>query len=511
MEYSTECIKSFKTVVSKNECSKYDWDIIVPDYKPDVAKIIATDCKIQITSKEIMQERAMIGGNALINILYSPQDCPGVVKCVETTQPFSLVMELPGLRQNMSLNVMPSCSSIDVSILNSRKLHISCEISAFAHVTDISELNYISDINSGDILCKTKEFSTYRAISETENLINISEEIEVPMGKPSINEILKIDVKICEKNIKAINNKFVVKGELNVTTIYNSEIEGAEIEYMCHNIPFTEIFEVPDISDSSICDADILIKSINYLPTEDREGEKRSVLLDISMLVQSKNCEMVTFCPVIDAYSTNYELNCEKSCYHFDEIINKTEGHFNIKETAVFKCNDIMKIISMTVTENINKVSAGDNSIKTEGVLNTHILYLSSESSEIKCANTSIPFTYIIDCYGASDGVICDLKTEITKSAYNIISENELELRVNIEYTAVIKREAYNELICNMNLSEDKICRDNKSYISIYFCNEKEDLWEIAKRYKTTMDNILNINKITDEGEIKKGRKLLIP
>jgi hypothetical protein len=511
MEYSTESIRSFKTVVSKNECSKYDWDIIVPDYKPDVAKIIATDCKLQITSKEIMQERAMIGGNAIINILYSPVDFPGIIKCVETTQPFSMVIELPGLRQTMSLNVVPSCTDISVSILNSRKLHISSEISVFAVVTDISELNYMCNINSDDILCKTKEFSTYRAISETENIINLSEEIEVPMGKPSINEILKMDVKICEKNVKAINNKFVVKGELSVTTVYNSEIEGAEIEYMCHNIPFTEIFDVPDINENSVCDADIIIKNINYLPQEDREGEKRSVLLDISILIQSRNCEMVTFCPVIDAYSTGYDLKCEKSCYNFDEIINKTDGYFNIKETAVFNCNDIMKVIDMSVDEDINKVSAGENCIKTEGKLNVNILYISSENSEIKSAKASIPFNHIIDCYGACDGVICDLKTEISKSAYNILSDNELELRVNVEYTAVIKKESLNELICNMTLSEDKIYKDNKSYISIYFYNDKEDLWEIAKKYKTTVDNILSINKITEEGEIKKGRKLLIP
>ena len=93
----------------------------------------------------------------------------------------------------------------------------------------------------------------------------------------------------------------------------------------------------------------------------------------------------------------------------------------------------------------------------------------------------------------------------------NILSDNELEIRVNIEYTAVIKKESLNELICNMTLSEEKIFKDNKSYISIYFYNDKEDLWEIAKKYKTTVDNIFSINKITEEGEIKKGRKLLIP
>lgn len=512
MDITTNNIKSLKTIISKTETANYDWDIIVPDFKPDVGRIVSADGIPNIITKDIMQDRAMITGNIKISILYIPYDNPAVLKNVETVQNFNYVMELSGLRQNMGLNILATTDKINVSILNSRKLHLSCFMNFLGNVSSFNELNYISEIASEDIHYKTKEILTYKAICENENVINLVEEIEVPVGNPSIDEILKLDIKINNKNIKSIHDKIVVKGDLEIVTVYNSEIEGDIANYMCHEIPFTEIFDVPGVDENTICDAEFNLRNVTYLLKEDREGEKRIIQLEVSIFIQNKSYEKVKLNSIVDAYSLKHNIKTETENYMFDEIINQINGQFNIKDTINFGTEtDIVKIINMSPKSELTKVTTRDNSIILNGNIIIDILYVSKDNSEIKSASSTLAFEQVINCDGATEDIICDLKTDIIKCAYNIVSHNELEIRVNMEYTSVIKRDLSSEIILSISYDEENPLTLNKSGIVVYFCNGKENIWDIAKKYKTTVDEILSINGIDNESEIKSHMKLLIP
>ena len=44
----------------------------------------------------------------------------------------------------------------------------------------------------------------------------------------------------------------------------------------------------------------------------------------------------------------------------------------------------------------------------------------------------------------------------------------------------------------------------------MYIVKKGDNLWSIAKKYKTTVDKIANVNNILDENKIDIGQKLLI-
>ena len=70
MNFQNESIKNLKSKSKTNQSQNFDWDIIVPDSKPDIKSIITTDGVVSITGKEIMQDRAVINGNVKLTILY---------------------------------------------------------------------------------------------------------------------------------------------------------------------------------------------------------------------------------------------------------------------------------------------------------------------------------------------------------------------------------------------------------------------------------------------------------
>ena len=74
-------------------------------------------------------------------------------------------------------------------------------------------------------------------------------------------------------------------------------------------------------------------------------------------------------------------------------------------------------------------------------------------------------------------------------------------------------------MICvnEMNaLSEAKLLeskqkqKDDFSRLVIYYSNQKERLWDIARKFNTDIDDLTSINNLTDN-EVDKGMILLIP
>ena len=128
MEYQKENMSILKTVSKTAQTKNYEWDIIVPDSKPDIATIISTDGVVNITGKEIMQDRVVINGNVKITILYISSDDSKSIKSIENIQNFNCVLELKDLRQNMELNIYAFVNKISSNMLNSRKINVESVI-----------------------------------------------------------------------------------------------------------------------------------------------------------------------------------------------------------------------------------------------------------------------------------------------------------------------------------------------------------------------------------------------
>ena len=66
--------------------------------------------------------------------------------------------------------------------------------------------------------------------------------------------------------------------------------------------------------------------------------------------------------------------------------------------------------------------------------------------------------------------------------------------------------------ITNIVLDEEKkIDKSTQSGITVYFVQSGDELWDIAKRYHTTSEDILGTNKLESDVTLGVGQQLLIP
>ena len=64
-------------------------ETIVPDYCPDIARIIETEGKIYIHNRELRDGRAEITGTVRVTVLYTPEG-EGGIRTLEFAMPFTV-------------------------------------------------------------------------------------------------------------------------------------------------------------------------------------------------------------------------------------------------------------------------------------------------------------------------------------------------------------------------------------------------------------------------------------
>ena len=89
--------------------------------------------------------------------------------------------------------------------------------------------------------------------------------------------------------------------------------------------------------------------------------------------------------------------------------------------------------------------------------------------------------------------------------------DDKLEVRIELE----VRNEVYAEnkvcAITDAKFCEDKKKENNKGYaLVVYYSTSDELIWDIAKRYNTSVESIKKANGL-DCGQITEGKMLLIP
>ena len=77
------------------------------------------------------------------------------------------------------------------------------------------------------------------------------------------------------KDYRTDDNKIIAKGDINILTLYTGDNEEGSIQFMEHEIPFTQFIDLPGVGSRSECDVEYKIKDYSFNPQEDSDGELR--------------------------------------------------------------------------------------------------------------------------------------------------------------------------------------------------------------------------------------------
>ena len=498
---------TLKEIICTKYCqTKAECDLIVPDTKPDVQKILQVCAKPAITRKTPQQDKVSIQGVLNLTVIYIADD--GKIKSIFTKLDFNCTADCEGTDLSSHIYAEADLEEIDYQTLNSRKINIKCsvgiDIKSSRKIACAIPTGFENDCN---IITRFKDYSISCLSPEEEQNFRFRERIEVPAGKPDIQEIIKTDARCCSDGIRYEDGRISISGDIIFRTVYSDQ-EGylSSIE---ETLPFNETFGgvglpegEPDVC-LSVCDISFDIF--------EEDGIRRWLNIDILICASFKVSQNFNMCGIDDAFSTETPVRISRVRNETESIIDKNITQIAHKDSVLIPdyLPAVFRIADCSGEARVTGISIENGRITVDGEILSNILYSSDdENAHLSGMSHISSFSQTIDSPFASESSICEAKVFLDHISYSISADKEVELRFIVVLTLSLLRSEAMEIIEDISPDEDASPRPLPSAV-IYFADENETIWDIAKRFWVTPESIITANKLDDD-ILKKGQRICI-
>ena len=512
LKINKEIVPSAQMIYDGVQEQTVELDYILPDYYPDIFRLIRCQTIPVITSYSVNGDKLSYELRCDINILYCSEE-DSVLRCVTQRQSFSRTVDLGAFCESPEVNLKPKTEHINFRAVNKRRLDVRGAVSVKISVSCEKQQEVISDAFGMNIQVKKTPVRYASKRITLDKIVHISEDTELSPAQSAVQSIIKCECKVSDCEIKMISGKLLAKGEAIAELLYASENNGkGTVEAMKFSLPYSQIIDIEEIDESFDCTLTPIVINCEITPSAGKNGENTILKSDIEIRLVCCAVKTSTVMLATDAYSTVYP--CETSISTI-----KTEQQpvtYSEKRTLSAKLADEdsvpQTIYSMWCTpKNINtRVSNDGKSVVVSGMLTWSMAAMDSSGMMIM-PDRDEAFEETINISENINGCTISADVCVGDVSYNISAEGILtaktviDIRLSISSCGTIT--AITELSVDDSIKKE---RDGDYSIKLYYGAENEEIWDIAKRYSTSAAAVMEENELDGE-RLKNGGMLLIP
>lgn len=480
-----------------------DCDITLPDYCKDIQKILRCLCLPGVASVTASGSRLQAEGSVTVRILYVDED--EELGTYEQSLPFARYVEL----SEKSSVVFASCKIktgyMNCRAVNKRRVDVHGAVSLCfcAGVKDDSTV--VTGTDSGDIEKQTKALRLANSIADAGRYFGVTE-VENLNDKPAVASLVHTTGYALVNEVKVIKDKALVKGDLLISIGYTSH-ESNRIEAYDVRMPLSQIVDAVGLDENEIIDTQLHVTQLNVIPKTDGAGEYK--LLDISakLMVEMHAYREEELEAVTDAYSTKCAVNLERKRVPVLNLTESIDESFVVRKNADISAGELTEVLDIwcdSVTSSYRKSETG---IEIYGTANMSLIGASATDGYV-FLEQSIDYTYKKEL-GIAGDVFCTpcIRAVGYKTSKNADDTVELSVEFMVKTTVFEKQSV--ELLNDITPSDDeRAVSQNEGALIIYFAGKGENVWDIARRYNTTVKAVIAENEL--EAEILSDDKMLL-
>ena len=477
-------------------------ETIVPDYCPDIARIIATEGTVCVHSRDLREGRGSVSGTVRVTVLYVPEG-ERAIRTLNFSMPFTAESEGRAMTDCTCFTAAAEVETLDTRMLNPRKVFTHCrltlQLTGFRRV----RLTICSDAEAAQELGveKRQEKQTAVLLTQiTEKDFTFTEEITLPSNRPGAAEILVSHVAGTVTESRVVGSKLIFKGTFAIRLLYRTAEQTCGFQFC--ELPFSQIMETEGVCEGALSHVQLqLTGSDIQMDGGDPEGRDLAVTLYVratALLRQEVELNMLH-----DLYSTRYDLSYDAEPMTFTALYDTQSRRQSVREVLEIGV-EAESVLSVGA-------SCGPVSVSSEGLrsfVTVRALYLdeggtpllAERTVEVACPVELRPERQIrarAVCAGEIQSALTDRGIEV-----------RFAVDFSVEETAQSKRPS----ISAVRIDTDSVREfaGAPSLVLRYFGTDSS-FWELAKRYNTTISAILSANQLESEGDIPAEKLLLIP
>ena len=121
-----------------------------------------------------------------------------------------------------------------------------------------------------------------------------------------------------------------------------------------------------------------------------------------------------------------------------------------------------------------------------------------------------MPFSHVVEVRGITEESVYYLHTDLEQLSTSMIDSNEIEARAAVSLNVLViqrREEKIIESVEEQPLDPEKI--RSMPGVTVYMVKQGDTLWDIAKKFYTTAEEIISMNDLENE-QVASGQPLLL-
>ncbi|HHW57608.1 MAG TPA: DUF3794 domain-containing protein [Clostridia bacterium] len=479
-------------------------DVIVPESDPDVLMILAVTPRTYIKETLVTEGKIQFEGRLVLDILYLSEK-NGELEKIEKEVDYHHEIEEDHIDRRSRSLLVASVENIDYKLINSRKINVRSvvKIECRLIVSERKEV-VVGAEDSVRMQSLKKKVKLTHTIGQNTVEVFAKEKVKLPEGEAPIQKVIRVNAMAKPEEVKITENKVIVQGNIQCDILYISvEKQFGNLEA---NLTYANFVDIPGAL--NYMSANIQEEVIDVVTTviADEKGENTLLEVEITMRVKVQVMETEEREIPVDAYGTKVYIQPIIENLSVIENVETFKSQFVVK-TNLELPSLLKKCVDVHVIPVVSDYAIDGDKLIIEGILNYTILYLTEEEN-LKTYTEEYPFKTFVEIGDVKGSMLIDM--EVSQSTYEVISMREIELKFAIESRVQILKEGELEVI--VDLKEIEIPREeqNRHSIVIYILQKDETLWDIAKRYRVSLEDLIAANQLEEDKAIA-GMKIIIP
>jgi len=500
LELSRRTINCCENTLKARQRYEGTAESIVPDYLPDISRILTTRGTVTVREKDVSEGRATVSGTADLTAVYAPEGGEGV-RSLSMAIPFSVTWDGKNVSPAAELVADARLVSCETHVINPRKVLGKADICVtFAFYTpgSLTLTENVAGARGVEKLVRTADIAPIAGV--TEKTFPVSDELEAGGGKPVPEELLAAETRAEAQECRVQEGRCIVKGAVRTDVLYRA---GDELVSAALEVPFTQFAELESGLELPTCRCVPVLTGCSVELLEGVSGAVFAVMAYVTVQVVTREQMQVTV--LEDLYSTGEALDVtltERALPREDRCLTARQAFRELVETPTPAVS--VEQVQVQVRE-VSVTGAGAEAAVTADLC-AQVIY-TDEQGSLCCASrrfsAAVPLE-VPDCGARS------VTAEVEPGLYGLAAAGDVELRFDLSVEVCCPQEETVSMVESVAAAEGGGARTDAPSVVLRSA-EGGRIWDLAKRYRSSVETIRGINALEGDDLPDDGRLLLIP
>ena len=483
---------SADTVITHESSEEFS----LPDYVPEIRRLLNVRTQVLPESKYMSDSQGgtelEFGGTLTYLVIYTNDE--GKLCSLPLTSAYDARASLPTRPTTVFIDTTVETTSPRVTA--PRKLSIKTRMKSRISGWESLDLEAkIDGKSSADELFMERKTSREKAMSlKAISMTGITASDKLDVSDIKNPMPIWCDASIVINDTKAQNNSVSVRGEITVKCICESQ---GDIVTVSKSIPLAEEIEAQGASNGDM--ARVCPRCVSLSVSNEQSTENEQLFFDLVCELEGELIRNGDVTLIRDCYSTKYETEEEYTVADIYRAVRVQNASFSLNESVKRKGKELSEITSIICDPVYEKTDYKNGKAIILGRVNLVVIGRGEgDEAEYVSESYELPYKYALDIGNTGWEIVskCDV---YAKDVQARLEGEKLAVNMQLYPAIMIVERSKQQVLKGATLNKDREIKKDAGSVRVYFPQEGDTLWEIAKKYHTTVSHLRENNDLSTD------------